>query len=79
MGAESAKPVCFQYNQEEMECYKLEVTGNTVTLTAGVGSAMKSSKVIRKAFKSDEQEGRDGRSMSESRHHLLRGHGAAAS
>ena len=25
--------VCFQYDQEEMECYKLEVTGNTVTLT----------------------------------------------
>jgi hypothetical protein len=29
--------VCFKYPEEEMDCYKLEVSGNTVTMTDSSG------------------------------------------
>jgi hypothetical protein len=31
--------VCFKYPEEEMDCYKLEVMGNTVTMTDSSGDA----------------------------------------
>jgi len=31
--------VCFKYPDEEMDCYKLEVMGNTVTMTDSTGEA----------------------------------------
>jgi hypothetical protein len=31
--------VCFKYPQEEMDCYKLEVIGDTVTMTDSSGDA----------------------------------------
>ena len=31
--------VCFKYPDEEMDCYKLEVIGNTVTMTDSTGEA----------------------------------------
>jgi hypothetical protein len=31
--------VCFKYPDEEMDCYKLEVMGNTVTMTDSTGDA----------------------------------------
>jgi hypothetical protein len=31
--------VCFKYPDEDLDCYKLEVTGNTVTMTDSTGEA----------------------------------------